>query len=371
MARKIEKDNSRFKQIVRGKIKKELKKYISHGEMIGKRGKDLVSIPVPYIVLPHFRHGRDQSGGVGQGGKDPVGTPIGVGPAEKGPGAGDRPADHILEVDIPLEELAKMLGEELELPNLEPKGKKNIVHQRHRYKGLRSVGPESMKHFKMSYKKAMRRQIASGEYNPDKPVVIPYPEDKLYRSWKEVEDKEACAAILYMMDVSGSMMDEQKEIVRREAFWIDAWISSQYKGVVNRYIIHDAVAHEVDQHAFYHTRESGGTMISSAYKLGMEIAKVDYALDQWNVYVFHFSDGDNWGEDNDKSVHLLEELFLFCNLFGYVQVKSPHGSGEFLKVVKDRFGGRTEKFVASEVKDQDGIYASLREVLGKGRVAKK
>jgi hypothetical protein len=68
-----------------------------------------------------------------------------------------------------------------------------------------------------------------------------------------------------MMDVSGSMGDEQKEIVRIEAFWIDTWLKSQYKKVETRYIVHDAAAREVDAHTFYHLRESGGTKISSAY----------------------------------------------------------------------------------------------------------
>ena len=69
------------------------------------------------------------------------------------------------------------------------------------------------------------------------------------------------------MDVSGSMGDEQKEIVRIETFWLDTWLRHQYKGLECRYIIHDAVAREVDRETFFHTRESGGTMISSAYKL--------------------------------------------------------------------------------------------------------
>ena len=73
------------------------------------------------------------------------------------------------------------------------------------------------------------------------------------------------------MDVSGSMTDEQKEIVRTEAFWIDAWLGQQYRGIEKRYIIHDAVAKEVDEHTFYHTRESGGTRISSAYKAAAEL----------------------------------------------------------------------------------------------------
>ena len=73
-----------------------------------------------------------------------------------------------------------------------------------------------------------------------------------------------------MMDVSGSMTDEQKEIVRIEAFWIDTWIKAHYQGVETVYIIHDAAAQEVDEHTFYHTRESGGTKISSAYIAGRQ-----------------------------------------------------------------------------------------------------
>ena len=88
-----------------------------------------------------------------------------------------------------------------------------------------------------------------------------------YRSWKSDVRHENNAVIIYMMDVSGSMGDEQKEIVRTEAFWIDTWLRSQYKGIETRYIIHDATAREVDEETFFKTRESGGTLISSAYKL--------------------------------------------------------------------------------------------------------
>ncbi|MSS73846.1 MAG: DUF444 family protein [Candidatus Latescibacteria bacterium] len=366
MVRKIEKDNTRFKQILRGKIKKELRKYISHGEMIGKRGKDLISIPVPYVDIPHFRYGERQTGGVGQGGGD-AGTPIGTAPGQAGQGAGDRPADHILEVDVSLEELAKILGEELELPRIEPKGKKNIIHDRDRYTGIRPVGPESLRHFKRTYRKALKRQIASGQYDPDQPVVVPIREDRLYRSWKTVQNPESTAVILYMMDVSGSMMDEQKEIVRMETFWIDAWLRSQYSGVETRYIVHDAVAREVDQDAFYHTRESGGTMISSAYKLCDKIIDENYNPAEWNIYCFHFSDGDNWGEDNDWCVEILEKQVLpKSNLFCYGQVESPYGSGQFIRTLHDLFSER-KNVVMSEIKDKDGIYDSIKEFLGKGR----
>src|SRR5436853_3138266 len=105
MGQKIERDHQRFKKLVRGKVKSNLAKYISRGEMIGQKGKDLVSIPLPQIEIPQFRFGNKGASGVGQGDGD-VGTPLGPPQgAEKG-GAGDQPGGHILEVVLSMEELA-------------------------------------------------------------------------------------------------------------------------------------------------------------------------------------------------------------------------------------------------------------------------
>ncbi len=367
MANRIEKDHARFRNIVRGKIKRNLKKYISRGELIGKKGKDLVSIPVPQINLPRFRHDPQQMGGVGQG-EGEVGTPIGVGEGTEPGGAGSGEGQHILEVDVPLEELAQMLAEELELPNIEPKGKKHVVSEKDKYTGISSSGPESLLHFKRTFKQALRRQIISNNYNPEKPMVIPIREDRRYRTWKTKEEPEANAVIIYMMDVSGSMGDEQKEIVRIESFWIDTWLQYQYKNLETRYIIHDAVAHEVDRETFYHTRESGGTVISSAYRLAAEIVERDYPVSDWNIYFFHFSDGDNWGEiDTEECLSLLEDkLIPAANLFCYGQVESPYGSGQFIRDLQDYFESE-EKLILSEISGKEGIYQSIKEFLGKGK----
>ena len=122
MTNKIEQDNSRFRQIVRGQIKQDLKKYITHGEMIGRKGKDLVSIPVPQIDIPHFRYGERKAGGVGQG-EGEVGMPLGPASGGKGPGAGDQPGEHILEVEVTLDELAKILGRNWSFPGSSPKAR--------------------------------------------------------------------------------------------------------------------------------------------------------------------------------------------------------------------------------------------------------
>jgi uncharacterized protein len=266
-----------------------------------------------------------------------------------------------------VEEMAQILGEELALPRIEPRGKKNIVTTRDKYTGIRQAGPESLRHFKRTFKKALKRQISSGVYNPDDPRVVPIREDKQYRSWKEVQLPQSVAVIIYMMDVSGSMTDEQKEIVRIEAFWIDTWIRAHYKGVENAYIIHDAVAQEVDENTFYHTRESGGTKISSAYELADKIITARYPPAQWNIYAFHFSDGDNWGDDIPKCIEILTERLLpKLNLFGYGQVESPYGSGEFYEYISEMLGER-DNVVANRIPDRDAILNSIKEFLGTGK----
>jgi uncharacterized sporulation protein YeaH/YhbH (DUF444 family) len=112
--------------------------------------------------------------------------------------------------------------------------------------------------------------------------------DYRYRAADTKIEMENAAVVIYMMDVSGSMGDEQKEIVRTESFWINLWLKSQYKDIEIRYIIHDATAKEVDEETFFRTRESGGTLISSAYKLCQQIIEEDYNPAEWNIYPFHF-----------------------------------------------------------------------------------
>jgi uncharacterized sporulation protein YeaH/YhbH (DUF444 family) len=367
MGQKIETDSQRFRKLVRGKIKSDLSKYITRGELIGKKGRDLVSIPLPQIEIPQFKFGKKGSGGVGSGPGDP-GQPLGpVNGDDPDNKAGEQEGAHILEVEFTLEELAQILGEELQLPRIEPRGKRNIITRRDKYTSIRPVGPEGLRHFKRTFKRALKRQISSGTYNPDDPTIIPVREDKRYRAPKIVKMPQAVACIIYMMDVSGSMTDEQKEIVRIEAFWIDTWIKRHYEGVETVYIIHDAAAHEVDEHTFYHTRESGGTKISTAYELADHITATRYNPSEWNVYAFHFSDGDNWGDDTPKCIDLLTDRLLpKLNLFGYGQVESPYGSGEFFDYVHELVGER-ENVVTSKIPDREAILGSIKEFLSKGR----
>ncbi len=354
----IDRDLGRFKDIVKGRVRRDLRRYMSSGELIGRKGKENVSIPLPQIGIPRLRYGKNDQG-VGQGEGEGEG-------AGQGPRAGDASGEHMLEVELSVDELAEILGEELQLPRIEPKGNRQAAASKARYKGIAQQGPESLRHFKRTYRQALRRSIASGTYLPGRPV-IPIKDDRRYRTFEMETEPRSAAVVVYMMDVSGSMGKEQKEIVRSEAFWIDAWLKHNYDDVETRFIIHDASAREVDRDTFFRTRESGGTLISSAYKLAVEILEADYPAHDWNIYPFHFSDGDNWSQSDTRTcLKLLEDTLIpMSNQFSYAQVDSQYGSGQFIKDLAEGFG-EEERVVLSRIPDRDAIMDSIRELLGHG-----
>jgi uncharacterized sporulation protein YeaH/YhbH (DUF444 family) len=109
-------------------------------------------------------------------------------------------------------------------------------------------------------------------------------------------------------------------------------------------------------------------MISSAYKLCHQILEADYPAAEWNIYPFHFSDGDNWSMDDTLAcVELMKrEILPAANMFAYGQVESPYGSGQFIKDLREHFK-TDERVVVSEIRDKDAIVGSIKEFLGRGK----
>jgi len=342
----IEQDHNRFRQIIKGKIREGLRKYISHGDILGKRGKDKISIPLPRINLPRFVY-NSKHGGVGQG---------------DGRGAGNNPADNPIEVDVSLEEMADLLGEELKLPRIEPKGKNDIADSK-KYNTIQRVGPESLRSFKKTYKEALKRAIVSGDYDPDNPNIIPIKDDRRYRASKPIQVPQSQAVIFYIMDVSGSMEYEEKHLARLTSFWIDLWLRKNYKNIQSRYIIHHINAKEVDQHTFYHIREGGGTRISSAYELCSNILSVEYNIADWNVYIFQYSDGDDWSKDSGQiACDIIKRMLPDVNQVAYCQVKNK---GSFLDAVESNFA-EENKVVWSVTDKRSRIYDTIKEFFVQG-----
>ncbi len=363
---KMDSDLNRFHKIVRGKIKKELRKFITSGDLLGRQGGKTISIPLPRIDIPRFQFGPQQRG-VGQG-EGEVGDPLPGQAQGEQQQAGQGEGEKTLEVEVSLEELADILSEELALPRIRGKGEKNIEALQHKYTGIFKQGPESLRHFKRTFREALKRAIISGTYDAQSPMIVPVKDDKRYRSFKTVSKPETNAVVIYMMDVSGSMGEEQKKIVRLTAFWLDTWLTRQYAGLERRYVVHDAIAREVDQETFYRTRESGGTLISSAYQLAVNLMEKDYPTEIWNVYLFHFSDGDNWsGNDTTECLNIMKnDILPNANLFSYGQVESRYGSGQFLRDLEKSFPNN-ERVALAKIKDRDAIIAALKIFLGRGR----
>ena len=335
MIMKIERDQRRFRQIVRGRIRKNLRKYITHGEMIGRKGRDLVSIPVPQLDVPHFRFGDNGAGGVGQGDGE-EGQPIakggdpqdGSGQAGSDPGGG-----HLLEVDISLDELAAILGEELELPRIEPKGQASIVQEKSKYNSIRQTGPGVAAAFQTHLSaRRCKRQISTGVYEPDDPRVIPIKADKQYRSWN---DGRAPAG-----QRGRDLHDGRLRLDDRRAEG-----DRPHRGVLDRHLARPAsttASKRATSSTTRWPRKSTSTRSITPAKAAArgsarrtrrarDLIEEQFPPSEWNLYCFQFSDGDNWGEDNEEAFKILgEQLLPIANLFCYGQVESPYGSGEFL-----------------------------------------
>lgn len=346
MVQRIERDTKRFRQKLHGVLGNGLK--TKFGEMIargagtsGEKNRP-IKIPLPQIEIPHFRYG--PHGGAGQG-EGEVGDSLGGSGQGKKPGeggGGNEPGGHIQEVEITFQELAKILGDHLKLPRIEPKGKGGVKEEIHRWTQIERVGPESLRHFKRTYKRALRRQIASNTYNPEAPRIIPIREDKLYKGRKTIQIPDVNALAIYMLDVSGSMTDEMKDIVRTGIFWIDTWLTDNYNGIASLFIAFEARAKKVRRQTLLSISAGGGTVMSTPLDLadrlterGGEIkpeeAEEDdgkrYPANDWNVYGFLFSDGENHAPDTPLALKILKERFLAkCNLFAYTQVEGKYSN---------------------------------------------
>lgn len=360
--RKIELDRERFNRIVEGKIRKDLRKFVEEGYFIGEKGKQRVKIPIHTLDTPQFEYDQKQLGGIGQGPGD-RGTTIGKPGYTPGSGAGSAPGEHIREVEVETSVLVKILEEELHL-QLKPKKSSIVTVPYPKYNRLRKVGPEGLRRFKQTYLNALKRQIAEGTYNPDKPMIIPIHEDKRYRTTKEKPVPESNGVMIYMMDISGSMGYEQKQIVRLETGTISMWVGSKYTNFKEVFIVHDVRAQEVGRDTFFSISESGGTKISSAYLLAADIIDKRFPPDEWNIYAFHFSDGDNWGSDDTRlALDTLDTRIIpASNIFGYGQVKSMHGSGLFIKDVRERFRNRKDVNVV-QIDTRHEVFDAIKILL--------
>jgi hypothetical protein len=391
--RRVNEDHKEFRDVVSGKIRKELKKFIKSGNIFKSRGKNgKISISIPKIDIPHIVFGSNGTG-VGRGDGKP-GDVIGRDdPKGKGKGnkAGSEEAEGIT-ISLDLEEILKFLQDELELPDLQPKEDNTFEDVKIKYNNISLVGPESLRHTRRTMLTALKRMCSTGEINQlhhvpgyKDPVrlILPINSDKRYRQYKEIKNPSTNALIIYARDGSASMDTAKCDIVSDMAWWIDVWIKRFYKRVERMFVWHDIQAQEVDEQKFYKYRFGGGTVCSSSLKLIAKQFENRFPPNKWNIYVFYFTDGENQTNDNDVFIQTLKKEFPenVVNFVGITQIFAYDYRGSVLEAVRkarqdDMLG---ENIKTAEIESSssnlngesrnEAVLKAIKDLLGKTKIS--
>lgn len=157
-------------------------------------------------------------------------------------------------------------------------------------------------------------------------VAVPWldPFDVRYRNFTQVPQPMTQAVMFCVMDVSGSMGQREKDLAKRFFFLLHMFLKRKYEKVDLIFVKHHEEAFEVDEFDFFHSRESGGTVVSTSLKLTKKIIDERYNVNDWNVYVAQVSDGDNYADDNPEVVNTMALLLPLVQYYAYVEIRSPY-----------------------------------------------
>jgi uncharacterized protein len=315
-------DQARHNAKVKEAIKGNLPAIVGEEAIITSDGNRIVKIPIRSLELPHFRFGHRPQDHVGQGpGNSRPGDVLGRDPGQPGPGAGpgagDQPGIDYYEAELTVDELAALVFEDLGLPFLEPKAKQRLESEAVRFTDVRRHGPLANLDKRRTILENLRRNARAGT-----PGFGGLTNDDLrFKTFEPTVTEENNAVVIAMRDVSASMGEFEKYITRSFYFWMVRFLRTKYTNVEIVFITHHTEAKEVDEDAFFNLGESGGTKVSSAYQLALEIIMERYSPSMWNAYAFHFSDGDNWGAvDNERCLELTGRILEQANAFGYGEI---------------------------------------------------
>jgi hypothetical protein len=371
LQRKGQIDQERHREKVREAIRKNLGSIVSNESIILSDGKKVVKIPIRSLEEYKFRFDYRKRKYVGTGdGNTRVGDVIaredqpggGI-----GPGAGDQPGQEYFEAEVDIDDIAALIFEDLQLPYLEEKTKQAVQSRTTKFSEIRRTGIlTNLDKRRTILENIKRHAIETGRARMGKFKK----EDLRFRAWDEEIKYESNAAVIAMMDVSGSMGEFKKYIARSFYFWMVRFLRTKYDNVKIVFISHHTEAKEVTEEQFFTQGESGGTVVSSAYRLALDIIKERFPPKDWNIYPFHFSDGDNYYSDNDEAVRLADELIATCNLFGYGEIGEEgtshyrRSSGALLSIFKDRLKNQ-DRFVGVRIDSKEDVYPALKAFFGK------
>lgn len=314
------------------------------------------------------------SGGTGEGeqgeviGEQPVRSADGQGGEGPGQGEGEK---H--EMESSAYELGRTLTEKFQLPNLKEKGKKRSFTRytydlTDKHRGFGQVIDK-----KATLRKIVETNIALGNI-PDIADIDPTgfliaPRDKVYRILSREKDYEPQAMVFFLRDYSGSMAGQVTDLVVTQHVLIYSWLLYQYGGQVeSRFILHDTEAREVpDFYSYYNSRVAGGTQVSCAYHMVNEIVSKEDLAKDYNIYVFHGTDGDDWDEGGQLAIPELKQMLTYVSRAGVtIAEHGQPGSTEVSRYLNSS-GLLTDKpeLIRMDIMQKDADEARLIEGIKK------
>ncbi|WP_100403392.1 sporulation protein YhbH [Bacillus sp. FJAT-42315] len=357
-------DQQRHKDKVQEAIRKNLPDLVTEESIIMSNGEEMIKIPIRSLDEYKIRYNYDKNKHVGQGdGDSQIGDVVARdGSASEGPGkgsgAGDQAGQDYYEAEVSFMELEKAFFNELALPNLMKKEQAPFTVEDVEFNDIRKTGLMGNVDKKKTLMSAFKRNALTGE-----PKFHPIlPEDLKFRTWNEIEKPDSRAVVLAMMDTSGSMGVWEKYMARSFFFWMVRFLRTKYETVEIEFIAHHTEARVVDEEHFFSKGESGGTICSSVYRKALELIKEKYDPSRYNIYPFHFSDGDNLSSDNARCVKLVEELMEKANIFGYGEVNQYNRSSTLMTSYKNI---KNEKFRYYILRQKADVFYAMKQFFAK------
>jgi uncharacterized protein len=357
-------NRQRFIDRARGEVKRALSDALKRRKVGESDGGEKVSIPTRGITEPMFH--RSSTGGwrdyiVPGNKKFVVGDTIERPPSGEGGGRGqaspeDGGEQDAFEFVLSKEEFLNLFFEDLELPDLVKTRLKESEATQLSRAGFSVAGTPANLNLVRTMRNSLARRIslhrptpseiaalqrqvdaamaaddaegaAQGKLDLDnaqrkaRRVAYIDPVDVRYNRFERVPRPNTQAVMFCLMDVSGSMTEAMKDLAKRFFLLLHVFLTRRYKHVEIVFIRHTSNAQEVDEETFFHSRETGGTIVSTALEEMMRIVRERYNPSNWNIYAAQASDGDNYTEDSDRCSQLLGgEILPLCQYFAYIEV---------------------------------------------------
>ena len=313
-----------------------------------KGGKAKVVV-VPTTTEPKLYHDdsitQEDEDGTGGAGEGEEGEVIGEQQAQpeqgegEGQGAGQGGGT---EHDISSEafDIGRVLTEQFDLPNLKVKGNKPSLT-----KYVYDLTDINRGFGQLLDKKATLRRIIetnimlgriqpNSEFNPED--LISTPQDQVYRILSKEKDFESQAVVFFLRDYSGSMQGKPTEAVTTQHLLIYSWLMYQFQNnVITRFILHDTDAKEVpDFYTYYKSNVAGGTKVAPAFKLVNKIVEEENLAKDYNIYIFHGTDGDDWDSDGKELIEEIRKALVYTNRMGITVAKNSWAASSATTVEK-------------------------------------